>query len=97
MECSYDCRQVSAEEGEVKAKELGLVFMETSAKTGHNVKALFTRVAQALPGAEASHQDVPTTTQCKSSFQLRDNLNLLVIDVRLNPHPIGTDNSRCSC
>lgn len=31
-------RQVSIEEGEAKAKELNVMFIETSAKAGHNVK-----------------------------------------------------------
>eukprot|EP00730_Choanoeca_flexa_P013313 TRINITY_DN5184_c0_g1_i2.p1 TRINITY_DN5184_c0_g1~~TRINITY_DN5184_c0_g1_i2.p1 ORF type:complete len:207 (+),score=45.76 TRINITY_DN5184_c0_g1_i2:122-742(+) len=49
-----DKRQVSIEEGEAKAKELNVMFIETSAKAGHNVKQLFRRVAAALPGMENS-------------------------------------------
>ena len=30
------------------------MFIETSAKAGHNVKALFKRIAQALPGMETA-------------------------------------------
>eukprot|EP01134_Creolimax_fragrantissima_P008576 CFRG8576T1 len=45
-------RQVSKEEGEQKAKELNVMFIETSAKAGYNVKQLFRRVAAALPGME---------------------------------------------
>jgi len=45
---------VSTEEGERKAKELNVMFIETSAKAGYNVKQLFRRVAAALPGMEAS-------------------------------------------
>lgn len=45
-------RQVATESGEAKAKELGVMFIETSAKAGHNVKQLFRRVASALPGME---------------------------------------------
>ena len=33
-----DRRQVSTEEGEHKAQELDVLFMETSAKAGYNVK-----------------------------------------------------------
>ena len=50
-----DKRQVSIDEGEAKAKELNVMFIETSAKAGFNVKPLFRRVAAALPGME----DVP--------------------------------------
>lgn len=47
-----DKRQVSTEEAEKKAKELNVMFIETSAKAGHNVKTLFRKIAQALPGME---------------------------------------------
>lgn len=33
-----DKRQVNTEEGERKAKELNVMFIETSAKAGYNVK-----------------------------------------------------------
>lgn len=33
-----DKRQVTTEEGEKKAKELNVMFIETSAKSGYNVK-----------------------------------------------------------
>uniref|UniRef100_A0A8C6WT20 Ras-related protein Rab-6A n=1 Tax=Neogobius melanostomus TaxID=47308 RepID=A0A8C6WT20_9GOBI len=46
--------QVSIEEGERKAKELNVMFIETSAKAGYNVKQLFRRVAAALPGMDAT-------------------------------------------
>ena len=49
-------RQVTAEEGEDKAKELNTMFIETSAKVGHNVKQLFKRVASALPGMGPDQQ-----------------------------------------
>ncbi|XP_075149852.1 ras-related protein Rab6-like [Haematobia irritans] len=42
-------RQVSTEEGESKAQELGLLFIETSAKDNYNVKQLFERISAALP------------------------------------------------
>merc|ERR1712010_71008 len=47
-----DKRQVSIDEGERKAKELNVMFIETSAKAGYNVKQLFRKVAAALPGME---------------------------------------------
>ena len=45
-------REVTAAQGEEEAKKLNLMFIETSAKVGHNVKTLFRRIAQALPGME---------------------------------------------
>lgn len=44
-----DKRAVSIEEGEAKAKEQDVMFIETSAKAGFNIKALFRKVASALP------------------------------------------------
>ncbi|PIK57752.1 putative ras-related protein [Apostichopus japonicus] len=54
-----DKRQVSIDEGERKAKELNVMFIETSAKAGYNVKQLFRRVAAALPGMETSDNKNP--------------------------------------
>ncbi|XP_069747901.1 ras-related protein Rab-6A isoform X1 [Narcine bancroftii] len=51
-----DKRQVAIEEGERKAKELNVMFIETSAKAGYNVKQLFRRVAAALPGMESTQE-----------------------------------------
>ncbi|EYE93025.1 Rab family GTPase YPT6 [Aspergillus ruber CBS 135680] len=47
-----DKREVTTAQGEEEAKRNGLMFIETSAKVGHNVKQLFRRIAQALPGME---------------------------------------------
>ncbi|KAM8890574.1 RAB6B, member RAS oncogene family a isoform 1-T1 [Neosynchiropus ocellatus] len=51
-----DKRQITIEEGEQRAKELSVMFIETSAKTGYNVKQLFRRVAAALPGMESMQE-----------------------------------------
>eukprot|EP00190_Bangiopsis_sp_CCMP1999_P000072 CAMPEP_0198726030 /NCGR_PEP_ID=MMETSP1475-20131203/3206_1 /TAXON_ID= ORGANISM="Unidentified sp., Strain CCMP1999" /NCGR_SAMPLE_ID=MMETSP1475 /ASSEMBLY_ACC=CAM_ASM_001111 /LENGTH=221 /DNA_ID=CAMNT_0044487901 /DNA_START=309 /DNA_END=975 /DNA_ORIENTATION=+ len=64
-----DKRQVSTEEGEAKAKEHDIMFIETSAKAGFNVKALFRKIAAALPGME----NVSVTKETD------------LIDVKLNP------------
>ncbi len=41
-------RAVSTEEGEQFAKEHGLIFLETSAKTAHNVEEAFVNTARAI-------------------------------------------------
>jgi len=41
-------RQVPIEEGEAKAKEHNIMFIETSAKAGVNIKALFRKIAASL-------------------------------------------------
>jgi len=42
------------------------MFMETSAKAGHNVKSLFKKIAMSLPGMEKENTE--TTAQSTSSF-----------------------------
>ncbi|KAK4522910.1 hypothetical protein GAYE_PCTG70G1506 [Galdieria yellowstonensis] len=80
-------RQVSTEEGEAKAKEYGIMFMETSAKAGFNVKALFRKIASVLPGME----NVPEPT------------NMQMVDIKLNSNTETTTTSesnqtqRCRC
>jgi len=48
-------RQVTMMEGEEKAKKLNVMFMETSAKSGENIKTLFRTVATKLPGMDANN------------------------------------------
>ncbi|KAF9265688.1 GTP binding protein [Marasmius fiardii PR-910] len=63
-----DKRQVTLEEATSTATGLNIMFMETSAKAGHNVKTLFKKIAMSLPGMEKEGQteqnnkiDVTTT------------------------------------
>ncbi|XP_041076214.1 ras-related protein Rab-41 isoform X3 [Polyodon spathula] len=49
-----DKRQVSIEAAERKSCELNVMYIETSAKAGYNVKQLFRRVAAALPGMDST-------------------------------------------
>ncbi|KAK1775735.1 GTP-binding protein ryh1 [Copromyces sp. CBS 386.78] len=49
-----DKREVTTAQGEEEARRNNLMFVETSAKLGHNVKTLFKRIAQALPGMEGT-------------------------------------------
>ncbi|XP_041864164.1 ras-related protein Rab-6A isoform X2 [Melanotaenia boesemani] len=77
-----DKRQITTEEGEQRAKEMNVLFIETSAKTGYNVKQLFRRVAAALPGMD--------TTQDKSREDM--------IDIKLEKQPEQpVSEGGCSC
>lgn len=81
-----DKRQVSIEEGDAKARELGVMFVETSAKAGFNIKALFRKIAAALPGMESV-----------SAAKQED-----LVDVHLSPSPpggaaAGSQASQCYC
>lgn len=46
---SGDARKISTKEGKEYAEEEGLLFFETSAKTGVNVQEVFTAIANAIP------------------------------------------------
>jgi Ras-related protein Rab-6A len=57
-----DKRQVTLEEATAKAQQMDILFMETSAKAGHNVKSLFKKIALSLPGMEQ-----PGTTETQNA------------------------------
>lgn len=63
-----DKREVTTQQGEEEAKKNNLMFVETSAKLGHNVKTLFKRIAQALPGMEGT--DAAAQASNQSEFDL---------------------------
>ena len=69
MVSAYIPRQVTTEEGEKKAKEYNIMYIETSAKAGYNVKLLFRKIAQALPGMESQ---VPENTTSQSMFPISE-------------------------
>lgn len=80
-----DKRQVSIEEGDNKARDFGVIFIETSAKAGFNIKPLFRKIASALPGMETL-----------SSTRQED-----MVDVNLKPHSSASQSEQqgggCSC
>ena len=49
-------RQVTAQEGEERAQQLGAMFIETSAKNGHNCRLLFKKIANELAGMDIAPQ-----------------------------------------
>lgn len=59
-----DKREVTTQQGEEEAKAHNLMFIETSAKVGHNVKNLFRRIAQALPGIENEASQAGSQSMC---------------------------------
>ena len=67
-------REVTTAQGEEEAKRSGAIFVETSAKLGHNVKALFRRIAQALPGMEGEGEAATqpqANSKCPSNHRPR--------------------------
>ncbi|KAJ3275040.1 Ras- protein Rab-6A [Terramyces sp. JEL0728] len=64
-------RLVSTQEGEKLAMQLNVLFMETSAKAGYNIKPLFKKIAMALPTNDApavsSSINITSTTHSEAS------------------------------
>ncbi|URE03837.1 ras-related protein [Musa troglodytarum] len=81
-----DKRQVSIEEGEAKAQELGVMFIETSAKAGFNIKALFRKIAAALPGMENL-----------SSTRQEDMVDVNLKATNANSYQSQQESGGCSC
>ena len=51
---------MTLEEANQKAAQLEVMFMETSAKAGHNVKSLFKKIAMELVGMEKESEVAET-------------------------------------
>ncbi|XP_008320909.1 ras-related protein Rab-42b [Cynoglossus semilaevis] len=72
---AYGERVVSQEEAEKLAKQLGIPYLEASAKTGHNVKTVFEllaqRVYQALLSGEVELQDGWDGVKCATLQTMR--------------------------
>lgn len=77
-----DKREVTTQQGEDEAKKNNLMFVETSAKLGHNVKTLFRRIAQALPGMEGT--DAAGQAASQSTWAM------ILADRPIGGHPICT-------
>lgn len=60
------------EEATQKAGELNIMFMETSAKAGHNVKTLFKKIAMSLPGMEKDGANADAANSAFLSDYFRD-------------------------
>tara|TARA_B110000977_G_scaffold115625_1_gene149373 strand:- start:6017 stop:6631 length:615 start_codon:yes stop_codon:yes gene_type:complete len=79
-----DRREVSVEEGETLAQKEKTIFVETSAKAGFNVKALFRKIATALPGMD----------QVEKKKKSRQEDNLVDVTLTATTTPIA---SSCAC
>jgi Ras-related protein Rab-5C len=56
-------RAIETADAEAYAKEAGLLFFETSAKTATNVKELFTAIAKKLPLDQAGPRNLRANTR----------------------------------
>ncbi|XP_068918561.1 ras-related protein Rab-41 isoform X2 [Petaurus breviceps papuanus] len=80
-----DLPQITSEEGKQRAREMNVMFIETSAKTGHNVKQLFIRVASALPFL--------STVSDQSQGEMVE----IVLEKPSEPEADRGDGGSCSC
>ncbi|MEW5302419.1 MAG: hypothetical protein WDW38_002427 [Sanguina aurantia] len=83
-----DRRQVSIEEGDGKARECSVHFIETSAKAGLNIKALFRKIAAALPGMESINA---------GKGEALEEVKLATSTVTLDSTKPAAATSTCSC
>jgi Ras-related protein Rab-6A len=97
-----DKREVTTQQGEEEAKKSNLMFMETSAKVGYNVKQLFKRIAQALPGmegsdaaAQASNQSKLFPSICLGFCMCVDAKTVPVIDVKVSNAQSSQEGCAC--
>ncbi len=80
---SPDKRAIATADAEAYAREAGLLFLETSAKTAENVRELFTAIARKLPLDQAGPRNIRSST--------REGVNL-------RPEAPGTQGAgACSC
>jgi hypothetical protein len=84
-------RVVSFEQGEQKAKEFGMEFVETSAKTGFNIKSLFHKVVAQL----GIQNTLPTNTPDGNLINSRTQKLLLCHYLLLNPRLTVFLNDSC--
>jgi Ras-related protein Rab-6A len=84
-------REVSADEGEAKALLLGAMFIETSAKAGFNVKALFRKVAQALASVDSK------AASSAAAAEVVDPTMTTVQLVESEEAPTPTTTNGCTC
>ncbi|KHG03663.1 Ras-related RABH1b -like protein [Gossypium arboreum] len=80
-------KQVSIEEAEAKARDLNVMFIETSAKAGFNIKALFRKIAAALPGMET----------LSSTKQEEDTVDVNLKSTNANASQSQQQSGGCAC
>lgn len=76
------------------------MFIETSAKAGYNVKLLFRKIAQALPGMDANQSSESQPSQRRFRAKLKAFtvvLPFLVIDIKLNQNAPTDAAGSCAC
>ena len=77
-----DKRAIATADAESYAREAGLLFFETSAKTAENVRDLFTAIARKLPLEQAGPRGLRSNPRA---------------GVDLRPEPASQGSGACNC
>jgi Ras-related protein Rab-6A len=96
----HHSRQVTVEEATQKATQMNIMFMETSAKAGHNVKSLFKKIAMSLPGMDSNVQsDVQNASTYSAWYYtgMGSESDIPEIDVTTAQTPAVPEASQCNC
>ncbi|ORE08496.1 ras-domain-containing protein [Rhizopus microsporus var. microsporus] len=92
-----DKREVTVEEGEKRAKELHVMFIETSAKAGHNVKTLFKKIAQSLPGIDGNTIQSDTKDTSNYAPLIHEAFTYFFLVQKINLNNSESTASSCAC
>ena len=93
-----DKRQISFEQGEAKAKQYGVLFYETSAKAGYNIKALFKQIASLLIPEVPS--DVTASAAGANSTTEENGIvagSVQVVDMNASANSADQNQGGCAC
>lgn len=87
------------EEATAKAAQLNILFMETSAKAGHNVKSLFKKIAMSLPGVEKEGSAEAKNTSKYFALLLASAHSPVCVEIDVTHTPAAEvpEASQCNC
>lgn len=89
-----DRRQVKYEEAEKLAQENNIMFIETSAKNGYNIKSLFKKLASTLPVLDSNQE---TQGDISSINNPESNNNNKIVDLQAGEDKNRFSYKKCSC
>ncbi|KAH8581811.1 RAB6 [Cryptosporidium sp. chipmunk genotype I] len=89
-----DRRQVKYEEAEKLAQENNIMFIETSAKNGYNIKSLFKKLASTLPNLDQTQEG---KNELNNPGGLENNNANKIVDLKSGEENGHFNYKKCSC